>query len=89
MDMCAAPGSKTAQIIEMVHASDQHKVVPGTYYFQYVLDKWQRMFQDSSHLTILFTSLFECFDSLDSAANPYIQLDWFSPTMRTTDAATC
>ncbi|KAF9201173.1 hypothetical protein BGZ49_008608 [Haplosporangium sp. Z 27] len=29
MDMCAAPGSKTAQIIEMVHAIEQHKVVPG------------------------------------------------------------
>ncbi|KAF9114121.1 hypothetical protein BGX27_000100 [Mortierella sp. AM989] len=29
MDMCAAPGSKTAQIIEMVHAVEQHKVVPG------------------------------------------------------------
>ncbi|KAF9944773.1 hypothetical protein BGZ70_004354, partial [Mortierella alpina] len=28
MDMCAAPGSKTAQIIEMVHANEQHKVVP-------------------------------------------------------------
>ncbi|KAF9159437.1 hypothetical protein BGX21_003100 [Mortierella sp. AD011] len=29
MDMCAAPGSKTAQIIEMVHAVEQHKIVPG------------------------------------------------------------
>lgn len=29
--MCAAPGSKTAQIIEMVHANEQHKVVPGIY----------------------------------------------------------
>ncbi|KAK3811791.1 MAG: S-adenosyl-L-methionine-dependent methyltransferase [Benniella sp.] len=29
MDMCAAPGSKTAQIIEMVHANEQHKVVPA------------------------------------------------------------
>ncbi|KAF9428163.1 hypothetical protein BGZ94_003204 [Podila epigama] len=28
MDMCAAPGSKTAQIIEMVHANEQPKVVP-------------------------------------------------------------
>lgn len=26
--MCAAPGSKTAQIIEMVHANEQHQVVP-------------------------------------------------------------
>ncbi|KAF9131274.1 hypothetical protein BGX30_013180 [Mortierella sp. GBA39] len=29
MDMCAAPGSKTAQIIEMVHANEQHQVVPS------------------------------------------------------------
>ncbi|KAG0307494.1 hypothetical protein BGZ98_000147 [Dissophora globulifera] len=29
MDMCAAPGSKTAQIIEMVHANEQYKVVPS------------------------------------------------------------
>ncbi|KAF9183005.1 hypothetical protein BGZ51_004308 [Haplosporangium sp. Z 767] len=29
MDMCAAPGSKTAQIIEMVHANEQYKVVPA------------------------------------------------------------
>ncbi|KAG0056401.1 hypothetical protein BGZ83_005116 [Gryganskiella cystojenkinii] len=29
MDMCAAPGSKTAQIIEMVHANDQPKQVPS------------------------------------------------------------
>ncbi|KAG0348735.1 tRNA (cytosine(34)-C(5))-methyltransferase [Podila humilis] len=28
MDMCAAPGSKTAQIIEMVHANEQPKAVP-------------------------------------------------------------
>ncbi|KAF9436806.1 hypothetical protein BGZ76_002948 [Entomortierella beljakovae] len=29
MDMCAAPGSKTAQIIEMVHANEKPKTVPG------------------------------------------------------------
>ncbi|KAF9086277.1 hypothetical protein BGX23_009023 [Mortierella sp. AD031] len=29
MDMCAAPGSKTAQIIEMVHANEQYQVVPS------------------------------------------------------------
>ncbi|KAF9934036.1 hypothetical protein FBU30_003546 [Linnemannia zychae] len=29
MDMCAAPGSKTAQIIEMVHANEQFQVVPS------------------------------------------------------------
>ncbi|KAI8600563.1 S-adenosyl-L-methionine-dependent methyltransferase, partial [Dissophora ornata] len=29
MDMCAAPGSKTAQIIEMVHANEQYRVVPA------------------------------------------------------------
>ncbi|KAI8347174.1 S-adenosyl-L-methionine-dependent methyltransferase [Mortierella sp. GBAus27b] len=29
MDMCAAPGSKTAQIIELVHANEQYKVVPA------------------------------------------------------------
>ncbi|KAG0002156.1 hypothetical protein BGZ65_002881, partial [Modicella reniformis] len=28
MDMCAAPGSKTAQIIELVHSNEQYKVVP-------------------------------------------------------------
>ncbi|EDV92260.1 tRNA (cytosine(34)-C(5))-methyltransferase [Drosophila grimshawi] len=30
LDMCAAPGSKTAQLIEALHASpDQHKIPPG------------------------------------------------------------
>lgn len=29
LDMCAAPGSKTAQIIEAVHANDKLNEMPG------------------------------------------------------------
>lgn len=29
LDMCAAPGSKTAQIIEAVHANDQLNELPS------------------------------------------------------------
>jgi len=32
LDMCAAPGSKTAQIIEYLHA-DSADPMPGTFYF--------------------------------------------------------
>lgn len=28
LDMCAAPGSKTSQIVEAIHANDKHKELP-------------------------------------------------------------
>lgn len=31
LDMCAAPGSKTAQIIEAVHANDQLNELPSKF----------------------------------------------------------
>lgn len=33
--MCAAPGSKTAQLIEMIH-TDENKPIPGERYFSYI-----------------------------------------------------
>lgn len=40
--MCAAPGSKTAQIIEMVHANEQPKVVPSKAFDDFLSDQKER-----------------------------------------------
>lgn len=52
LDLCAAPGSKTAQLIEYLHA-DEDKPIPSKCHFNVMFLCFLR-FQDYSHLNLFF-----------------------------------
>lgn len=87
--MCAAPGSKTAQIIEMVHANEQPKVVPSKAFDDFFIrSKGENHHRDLSGNRRL-TALLSISSAWHSGLFKLFQLDLFSPTTPTTDAVTC
>lgn len=55
LDMCAAPGSKTAQIIEALHADSSHPI-PGQCVVgvNVVVLEWQLLFHFSQEVVLLW-----------------------------------
>lgn len=59
--MCAAPGSKTAQLIEMIHTEEGNSL-PGTEMkFKIFINKWCKF-----HLSLFFTEGFVIANDLDN-----------------------